>query len=95
MASMYSQRFLLISMKMNIAFVRYVGCFSIVMDFAASGGSEGMKVVDIRRVIATPSRMNVRHDGIVLVRPFLEGLRHWPSFLLDVVFHQEIYDVAA
>ena len=54
-----------------------------------------MKVVDIRRVIAPAPRMNIRHDVIVPVRPFLKGLRHWPSFLLDVVFFQEIYVVAA
>ena len=65
------------------------------MDFAASGGLEGMKVVDIRRVIARDPRMNIRHDGIVPVKPFLKGLRRWPSSLLDVVFFHEIYDVAA
>ena len=65
------------------------------MDFVASGALEGIEVVDIRRVIAPAPRMNIRHDGIVPVKPFLKGLRHWPSFLLDVVFFQEIYDVAA
>ena len=73
-------------LKMNIAFVRYIVFFCNVMDFAASGGLEGMKVVDIRRVIAPAPRMNTRHDGIVPVRPFLKGLRHSPSFFLDVVF---------
>ena len=73
----------------------YVGFFSNVMDFDRSGGLEGMEVVDIRRVILPAPRMNIRHDVTVLLRPFLKGLRHWPSLLLDVVFFQEIYDVAA
>ena len=54
-----------------------------------------MEVVDIRRVFVPAPRMNIRHDVTVPLRPFLKGLRHWPSLLLDVVFFQEIYDVAA
>ena len=73
----------------------YVGFFSDVMDFDRSGGLEGMEVVDIRGVIVPAPRMNIRHDVTVSLRPFLKGLRHWPSLLLDVVFFQEIYDVAA
>ena len=73
----------------NVSLVGNSGHF-VEIDFAGSEGLEGMKVGNIKPQVdpfVFPFRrgVNVFSSGRLLNF----GLRHWPSFLLDVVFLHE------
>ena len=76
-------------LKINAVFVGNNGYFHNEIDLPAAEVLEGMKVDNNRRVIAPAPRTYIGHDVITPVRPILRELRHWPSFLLVVVFFQK------